>query len=169
MRTFGKHIDSIGEKDTKICTDCKVLIENCMIDSIDIFDTQFKQHVTVKNCIIGQLSVLESAFNSGLTFTNNIVMSKIQYHTSYENDGLFEIYENIFMQFVDFFDCQFNGSINVSNNIFRNNCSLLFREKADWDPIFKFPPIIEKNIRRLDVVRTNDDRWLDSIEKLKLR
>lgn len=161
MKIIGQHIILVDNSNTEAHTGEEILIEDCIIDNIDAWALHFTQHVTIKNCIIHKLSLLETFFDKGLTFLNNIVMSEIQYNVSLDNYGTFNISGNVFMEFCSFFDCEFNGPFRLCNNVFRNNSDMLFKENAQWDPVFKSELTIKNNIGRLDVIKADFDQWRD--------
>lgn len=133
-------------------TDDVLKISNCVISKLDFSTNTTRVKVIVEKCFIKELDVHSAWFEAGLCFKNNIVESAIDYQMGGHNKKTIEISDNIFVDFVSFFDCQFEAPLIVKNNIFSKGTDLFYKENQGFDNDFQEGVIAEGNIGKLDVI-----------------
>lgn len=128
------------------CVDDEVRVSGCIIGKLVCPGIEFMKHVTIERCIIDELEVTATWFAGGLLFRNNVVKQRINYEMGGHNKSDFVVEYNVFEDFVDFFDCIFEGQVIVNNNIFKWGTSLIAEPDKPWANSFIAPPIIKNNI-----------------------
>ena len=99
-------------------------LSKSIIKTIDFnnFDPLFE--IVIENCIIENFFILSCWFKKGLIFRGNNVLNYIDYQMGGQNEFPIIITENIFNNFVNFFDCHFENDLEVQNNIFLKGTNL---------------------------------------------
>ena len=147
-----KVVERIDEGSFAILGNEGMLLEHCVIHTLDLSTIEFHGKVTIRNCIIDKLNLHCTWFAAGLEFTGNVVISDIDYQMGGHNNNneVMIISDNIFHGFFDFFDCHFEERLTVENNIFLKGTDLLTRENKGFDNYFNGGVVLSDNIGQLN-------------------
>lgn len=154
IRIENKIIDTINEYSLIELCKHEISITNCIIRKLDLNSLLFQKKVLITNCIIQELNIYAAWFEAGLCFTNNIVKNLIDYQMGGHNKQTIEISNNLFHDFVSFFDCQFEAQLIVRDNIFSKGTDLFYTENKGFDNNFQEGVIAEGNIGKLDIINS---------------
>lgn len=121
-----------------------LIVSNSIIRALDFDTADFNTEIIIENCIIHNFMILSCWFYKGLTFKNNQVMGYVDYQMGGHNKGPIVFEGNIFHEFFNFFDCQFDAQVRIENNIFLKGSNLLGNKKEGFENMFE-NEIIEKN------------------------
>jgi hypothetical protein len=145
-----KNIELIKLKDV---TEKEIFhLKNCIIGTIDLVGaSKLKVQLIIENCIITNLNIYACWFEKGFILENNIILNFIDYQMGGHNDAPIVIKGNIFNDFFNFFDCQFNDIIEIQNNCFIKGTNLLGNKGEGFENIFETEIIIKNNIGRVDM------------------
>ena len=129
----------------------ELIIESCVINNIEwnCFNPNF--FISINNCIINKLHIYCAWFEGGFFFKNNIVKETVNYEMGGHNKKPFIMDGNVFLGFIDFFDCQFDAEVNITNNVFTKGTSLLGNKGQGFSNLFEHGYAIEGNIGKLDL------------------
>ncbi|TJZ49900.1 hypothetical protein FAZ15_22015 [Sphingobacterium olei] len=118
---------SITLIDEKYLSQSEVLkLSNCIIKCIDLIGCfELNTEMIIDNCIIEELNIHSCWFVKGLKMRRCIVNSYIDYQMGGHNDAPLVFDQNIFIDFFNFFDCEFNAPIVFTNNIVMKGANLL--------------------------------------------
>ena len=86
-----KVIERIDEGSFAILGNEGMLLEHCVIHTLDLSTIEFHGKVTIRNCIIDKLNLHCTWFAAGLDFTGNVVMSNIDYQMGGHNNEMMAI------------------------------------------------------------------------------
>ena len=101
-------------------------LSSCVIKSIDLIACfELETEIVVENCVIEELNIHSCWFVKGLTMRGCIVNGYIDYQMGGHNDDPMVFDKNIFTDFFNFFDCEFNAQIVFTNNIVMKGANLL--------------------------------------------
>ena len=130
----------------------KVHFKNCLINAIDLIGTfELKTHLIIENCIITDLQIHSCWFVNGLLMKNCIIKNFVDYQMGGHNKIPIILEGNIFISFINFFDCQFENVIEIKNNIFVKGSNLLGNKDEGFENRFESGWLIENNIGSLDL------------------
>ena len=147
LKIINQNIKIIHYSDLDNVSSC--LISNSVIDTInfDLFDANIE--IIIENCIINNLLIHECWFRKGLLFKNNNVLNYIDYQMGGHNKKPIKFIGNVFNEFVNFFDCQFDSFIELDNNIFTKGTNLLGNKDEGFKNTFTNEIILLNNIGNL--------------------
>ena len=127
-------------------------IDNCIINTIDFIGSfEINDHIIIANCIIKDLQIHSCWFINGFSLKKCIIKNYIDYQMGGHNARPISLEGNIFMEFVNFFDCQFGAVIEVKNNIFVQGTNLLGNKKEGFANTFDKGWVVEGNLGRVDI------------------
>lgn len=149
MKIENKIIDTMCYKEFNEID--SLVISNSIIKKIDFISFESDFSIVIENSIIYDLLIHSCWFKAGLIFKNNQVMNYVNYQMGGHNEAEIKIVGNIFSEFVNFFDCQFEKDIEVKNNVFSKGCNLLGNLDEGFKNSFETPAIIEDNIGAIDL------------------
>jgi hypothetical protein len=119
---------------------------DCIIATIDLIGADFKGHLIIENCVIENFQIHSCWFSSGFTLKNSIFKTSIDYQMGGHNSSPILIEGNIFLGFFNFFDCQFENSIELSNNIFIKGTNLLGNKGEGFENTFLNGWVVKNNM-----------------------
>jgi len=122
-----------------------------IIKTIDFDTFEFNSEVIIERCIIDSLLVHSCWFRKGLVFKNNHLINYVDYQMGGHNSNPIHIENNIFVEFVNFFDCQFKEVVEVNNNIFIKGSNLLGNKNEGFENTFDKGMIHNNNIGQIDL------------------
>ncbi|QBR12179.1 hypothetical protein [Sphingobacterium sp. CZ-2] len=103
-----------------------VKMSNCMIKCIDLTGCfELDTEIIIENCVINEFNIHSCWFVKGLTLRCCVVNGYIDYQMGGHNDVSLIFDENIFTDFFNFFDCEFNAPVIFTNNIVLEGTNLL--------------------------------------------
>lgn len=128
-----------------------LIIENCIIDSLSVVMVQFGKPVRFINCRFKKCEFSFAYFLGGLIIDRCVFDGYLDFEAGGHNQkrNLFMLKSNTFSQFVNFFDCQFNDEVIISENKFLKSTNLLGMP-SNISVAFDITPTIENNYGRLD-------------------
>ncbi|WP_286862267.1 MULTISPECIES: hypothetical protein [Sphingobacterium] len=101
-------------------------VNNCTIKCIDLIACfELNTEIIIENCVIEEFNIHSCWFVKGLTLRCCIVKGYIDYQMGGHNDVPLIFDQNIFADFFNFFDCEFNAPIVFTNNIVMKGTNLL--------------------------------------------
>jgi hypothetical protein len=132
-----------------------VEITGCRLVSFDAMMIQFHQGVLLENSLISEShgSFAGSYFLGGLRIQNCIFESDVDFQCGVHNkgDNLFALRNTVFKKFVNFFDCRFEGPVEIKNCRFEAGTNLLGNRGAPFEVTFETPPIIKDNFGDIEL------------------
>jgi len=129
-------------------------LDNCLIDTIDLVGIfELNVNLVIENCIINDLKIHSCWFTRGLLMKNNIVKNWVDYQMGGHNAMSIVIEGNVFLDFFNFFDCQFENVIELKNNVFKKGTNLLGNKGEGFENIFANGWFIEGNVGDIDINR----------------
>ena len=128
-----------------------IQIMNSVINKLELPATRLEYKVVIENCIIDTLFIHSCWFDKGLIFKRNIVKNEIDYQMGGHNNDPIIIENNIFQGFFNFFDCHFKDSVEVSGNIFINGSNFLGNQDTGFRNLFNNNYTVKENIGRIDL------------------
>ncbi len=130
----------------------EVKLENCVIEDLICLSVNFSQAVELRNCRFNNCQFTFSYFLRGLLIDTCYFESYLDFQAGGHNqaDALIRITNNQFSAFVNFFDCQYEGGVVITNNEFLSGTNLL--GKPHHIPVtFCVAPLLARNTGLLDV------------------
>lgn len=145
-----KNIDILSKEDLK-SHDTLHLI-NCIINTIDLIGAfELNVHLIVENCIINNLKIHSCWFVNGFLLKNSIIKNYVDYQMGGHNLNPIVIEGNVFMGFLNFFDCQFENRIEIRNNVFIKGTNLLGNKGEGFENSFIEGWLAENNAGDIDI------------------
>jgi hypothetical protein len=117
-------VDSYVEGEIKIIGDNnwnkELTIENCVIEYFEGSDSQFKKPIRFINTHFKDCRFIFSYFLQGLAFENCVFDKYLDFQAGGHNQAGYPVLikNNTFFDFVNFFDCWYNGEIVIRDNKF---------------------------------------------------
>ena len=125
---------------------------NCIIDTIDFVGVfELKVHLIIEGCIINNFHIHSCWFVNGLVLKHSIVKNYIDYQMGGHNINPIVFDGNIFTDFFNFFDCQFENVIELKNNVFINGSNLLGNKGEGFENRFENGWLTENNVGDIDI------------------
>jgi hypothetical protein len=129
-----------------------ITIENCVLASLDATFCSFERPVLMQNVrVIGDISFFSCCFFQGLRISYCEFGGQLDLqcggHNKGENAVIFEC--TTFHEFVNFFDCQFEGPFVMRNCTFSRGTNLLGNKGRPYEVLFEIPPKIEQTTGEL--------------------
>lgn len=124
---------------------------NCKIDTIDLVGVfHLNVEVKIEDCLINELKIHSCWFTKGLLLKNCIVKNYVDYQMGGHNTKPILIEGNIFNEFVNFFDCQFEDIVEVKNNIFIKGTNLIGNKGEGFENTFYKGLIENQNLGNIN-------------------
>jgi hypothetical protein len=131
-------------------------LSNCLIDTIDLIGAfELNVHLKIENCIINNLKIHSCWFVNGLFLKNNIIKNYVDYQMGGHNLKPIVIEGNIFTDFLNFFDCQFENIVELKNNVLLKGTNLLGNKGEGFENSFAIGWSVEKNVGNIDINEMN--------------
>ncbi|MCH6201544.1 hypothetical protein MMU07_18325 [Aquiflexum sp. LQ15W] len=125
---------------------------NCIVNKIDLIGVfELNAYLILENCIINNLQIHSCWFTNGLLLKNCIIKNYIDYQMGGHNVSPIVIEGNVFMEFFNFFDCQFENRIEVVNNVFIKGTNLLGNKGEGFENSFAEGWLAENNVGNIDL------------------
>jgi hypothetical protein len=128
---------------------CYILNSIVKIIDFDMFEPNLE--IVIENCIIQNLLIHSCWFRKGFIFKNNHVLNYIDYQMGGHNEEPIRLHGNIFHEFVNFFDCQFENTLEIQNNIFVKGSNLLGNNNEGFKNSFDTGIIAKDNIGSINL------------------
>ncbi|MCS4223952.1 hypothetical protein [Sphingobacterium sp. BIGb0165] len=131
-----------------------IKLSNCTIKCIDLIGCfELATEIVIENCIIEQFNIHSCWFVKGLTIRYSIVKGYINYQMGGHNDVPLIFDHNIFTDFFNFFDCEFNALVVFKNNIVTKGTNLLGNMSEGFENRFNAGWEVENNLGDLNLNR----------------
>ena len=129
----------------------EVVIDNCIIEYFSGSVTQFKSPVRLINSHFKNCQFVFTYFLGGLIIDNCLFDNFLDFQAGGHNkpNNPIGITNNNFSDFVNFFDCWYEGEVIISNNNFQKGTNLLGKP-FNIPVTFNINATIENNIGQLD-------------------
>jgi hypothetical protein len=125
---------------------------NCIINTIDLVGVfKLNVHLIIENCIIHNFKIHSCWFTEGLILKNSIINRYVDYQMGGHNSKPIILEGNVFTEFFNFFDCQFENTIELKNNIFVKGTNLLGNKGEGFENSFVEGWLVENNIGNIDI------------------
>jgi hypothetical protein len=125
---------------------------NCIINTIDLIGVfELNVHLIIEDCIINNLKIHSCWFVNGLLLKNCVVRNYVDYQMGGHNVNPIVIEGNVFTDFFNFFDCQFENRIELKNNVFIKGTNLLGNKGEGFENSFVEGWLAENNVGNIDV------------------
>jgi hypothetical protein len=125
---------------------------NCIIGTIDLIGVfELNVRLVIENCIINNFKIHSCWFINGLLLKNCIIKSYVDYQMGGHNVNPIVIEGNVFVGFLNFFDCHFENRIELKNNIFIKGTNLLGNKGEGFENSFIEGWLVENNVGNIDV------------------
>ena len=130
--------------------DKEVIIDNCIIKNFVGTVTHFEKPVKFINTHFRDCQFIFSYFLQGLLIGNCTFDKYLDFQAGGHNKPGHSIIiqNNIFSEFVNFFDCWYNGEVLVRNNKFNKGTNI---ESKNQLITFDVPPVILDNIGQTNI------------------
>jgi len=130
--------------------DKEVIIENCIVENFAGNVTQFAKRVNFINTHFKKCEFIFSYFIGGLIIENCTFDSYLDFQAGGHNQPTNEIVikNSDFHDFVNFFDCWYQGPISISRNRFHKGTNIGSEKQLIT---FEFPPTIKDNVGQTDI------------------
>ena len=142
-------VDAYLEGDIKIIINRswnrEVVIDNCIVENFEGSVTQFDKPVKFTNSHFKNCTFVFSYFKQGLLIDNCTFDKYLDFQAGGHNKIGYPVIirNNKFIDFVNFFDCWYNGEVFVCNNEFGKGTNI---ESQQQLITFDIPPVIASNI-----------------------
>lgn len=125
---------------------------NCIIDTIDLIGVfELNVNLIIENSIISNLKIHSCWFVNGLSIKNCIIRNFVDYQMGGHNKNPILIEGSVFLEFLNFFDCQFENRIELKNNVFIRGTNLLGNRGEGFANSFLEGWLAESNVGDIDV------------------
>ena len=125
---------------------------NGIINTIDLIGVfELNVHLIIENCIINNFKINSCWFVKGLILKNSIINSYVDYQMGGHNNKPIILDGNVFIEFFNFFDCQFENTIELKNNVFVKGTNLLGNKGEGFENSFVEGWYAEDNIGNIGV------------------
>jgi hypothetical protein len=125
-----------------------IVLENCEVESLFAASASFYKPVRFINCqFINKCDFAFCYFLSGLEIKNSVFNSYLDFQCGGHNKPptSFLIVGTEFNDFVNFFDCQYDGPVIITGNIFEQGTNLLGNQNKPYAVLFNDVVTIEAN------------------------
>ena len=130
----------------------EVIADNCIFESFEGSSVQFVQLVKLTNSKFIKCRFLYTYFLGGLIIDNCIFEGYLDMQAGGHNKKAVSITNSTFKNFVNFFDCWYQGEVVIRNNHFQKGTNLLGAHTTSGIRTnFDVQPIIERNKGQLDI------------------
>lgn len=125
---------------------------SCIINTIDFIGaTKLQTQLVLEQCIIDDFLIHSCWFINGVTLRNCVIRNHIDYQMGGHNQKPIILEGNVFLEFFNFFDCQFDGMIEIRNNVFTKGTNLLGNQSEGFANSFEAGWSIENNVGAIDL------------------
>lgn len=132
--------------------DQKIVFDNCVVESLACLSVNFSKPVALRNCRFNSCQFTFSYFLGGLTIDTCCFDTYLDFQAGGHNQGgkPVRIVNSRFSAFVNFFDCQYESAVIITDNHFLAGTNLLGRPHTI--PVtFAVAPLLARNSGQLAV------------------
>jgi hypothetical protein len=130
----------------------EIRLENCVVEHLGCLSVNFSKPVELLNCRFASCQFTFSYFLGGLTIDSCYFDDYLDFQAGGHNQGgaPVRIVNSRFAAFVNFFDCQYESAVIITDNHFLGGTNLL--GKPHNIPVtFEVTPLLARNSGQLDV------------------
>lgn len=125
---------------------------NCVVDNFDLLGSfEFNTNLIFEKCIINSMRIHSCWFVEGFTIKNCVVNNDIDYQMGGHNKRPILIEACIFNGFFNFFDCQFESTFTMVDNVFKRGTNILGNEGTEYENTFANGCIVRNNLGEVDL------------------
>jgi hypothetical protein len=125
---------------------------NNIINTVDLTGVfELNTYLIMENCIIHNLNIHSCWFANGLLLKNCIIKNYVDYQMGGHNLKPIVMEGNVFMDFFNFFDCQFKSRIELKYNILVKGTNLLGNKGEGFENSFVEGWLVENNVGNIDL------------------
>lgn len=131
----------------------RIQIKNCIVENLKSQCVQFLAKVELIDSEFKDCSFLFCYFLGGLEISNCIFNNYLDFQCGGHNkiDSNFKIFNSTFKDFVNFFDCIYNGPVEIVKNNFVKGSNLLGNIGKSYQTSFEIKPTIQGNKGSIDL------------------
>lgn len=147
-KLIGFYITGTIELSKLISAGKRLWIENCFIENLKGEAIQSLIHpIVLESSEFKSCTFSFAYFNAGLIINNCIFSDYLDFQCGGHNRSshIVSITNSTFKGFVNFFDCIYNGPVEILNNDFRNGTNLLGNKDYSYKVQFDMKPLIQDN------------------------
>jgi hypothetical protein len=124
-----------------------IRLDGCHVTEIDAPCVQFLAPVVLTRCDIGRAQFFAAYFLAGLSIRQCTFSGKVDFQCSGHNRGgsLVHLEDNVFDQFVNFFDCWYEGPFEARKCDFKKGTNLLGNRGQPFEVRFNVEPVLADN------------------------
>jgi len=129
-----------------------VIIDNSLIDELIANSINFDKQVILRNSTFKKCEFLFTYFRDGLLISDSVFNSYLDFQCGGHNrpEAKIEILNNEFDDFVNFFDCIYNGPVTIRNNEFKRGTNILGNKGQPFEAQFDLGLYINNNRGQID-------------------
>lgn len=137
-----------------------LIISNCTIENFNSAAFKFDHHVRIEKTKFIKCVFNFARFHAGLLIDSCEFENYLDFSPGGHNevDKVFTLKNSVFNEFVSFFDCWFQGRVEIVNNNFRKGTNLLGNKDQTYVTQFDIPPKIQGNIGAIDIDGEGDKK-----------
>ncbi len=128
-------------------------IENCVIENLKSECVEFSSSVELINSEFKKCTFSFSYFIGGLKIQNCVFLDYLDFqcggHNKISNSVLID--KSTFHEFVNFYDCSYNGPVEISDNDFKSGTNLTGNKNEPFQVTFDIEPIMTNNKGQIDL------------------
>ncbi len=129
-----------------------VSYKNCVIGALDLIGVfKLGSQLSLENCIVQNLLIHSCWFDQGFSMKNCVVLREVDFQMGGHNAQPIIFDGNIFMEFFNFFDCQFHEMIEVKHNIFMKGSNFLGNKGEGYENTFDSGFLAQDNVGKIDL------------------
>lgn len=132
--------------------DQEVVFDNCIVENFTCLSVNFNKPVKLRNCRFGNCQFTFSYFLGGLTIDTCYFDDYLDFQAGGHNQGgePVRIVNSRFSAFVNFFDCQYESAVIITDNHFLGGTNLLGKPH-NITVTFAVAPLLARNRGQLAV------------------
>ena len=130
-----------------------IIIDNSVIDELIASGVNFSKQVILRSSAFKRSEFLFTYFLGGLLIKDSTFDSYLDFQCGGHNQlqAPIEILNNEFNDFVNFFDCIYNGPVTIKNNEFKKGTNILGNKGKAFETQFDLEPEISDNRGPVDI------------------
>jgi hypothetical protein len=130
-----------------------LIVQNCYVEKLESEAVNFNGKVQFENSEFESCSFSFAYFNQGFSIQRCVFRTYLDFQCGGHNslNNWITIKNTTFSDFVNFFDCIYNGPVEISQNDFQKGSNLLGNLNQSFNVQFDIIPLIEGNKGRLNI------------------
>ena len=127
--------------------DHSIDIQNCSINCLQAAMTKFNKPVKFFNCKFHLCDFSFSYFLGGLEIINCCFKNYLDFQSGGHNKthNPVRLENSVFLDFVNFFDCSYDGPFILNGNDFQKGTNILGNKNMPYEVTFKLAPLLKNN------------------------